>query len=124
MNLQIDRLTLRASGSGGRADFTWPDGGGGVKLQARAKDIAPQPAEFSPGAWAAVRFFGAADQSSSAGSVGTIMFRLRNSSSIGRAATTQKEVPLSFNLEMKGGAPMTLLPRDLALTCVSTIALK
>ena len=124
VNLQIDRTTLRATGSGGHADFSWPDGGAGVKLQARAKDIAPQPAEFPPGPWAAVRFFGAADQSSSAGSVGTIMFRLRNSSSIGRAATTQKEVPLSFNLEMKGGAPVTLLPSALALTCVGTIALK
>ena len=124
VTLQIDRTTLRASSSGGRADFTWPDGGGGVRLQARARDIAPQPAEFSPSPWAAVRFFGAADQSSSAGSVGSVMFRLRNSSSIGKAATTQKEVPLSFNLEMKGGAPLTLLPRDLALTCVGTIALK
>ena len=125
VTLQIDRATLRGSGSGGRAaDFTWPDGGGGVNLQARAKDISPQPAEFPGGPWAVVRFLGAADESSSAGSVGTVMFRLRNSSSIGRAATTQKEVPLRFNLEMKGGAPLTLLPRDLALNCTSTIALK
>ncbi len=125
VTLQIDRATLRGSGSGGKAaDFTWPDGGGGVNLQARAKDISPQPAEFPGGPWAVVRFLGAADESSSAGSVGTVMFRLRNSSSIGRAATTQKEVPLRFNLEMKGGVPLTLLPRDLALNCNGTIALK
>ncbi len=125
VTLQIDRATLRGSGSGGKAaDFTWPDGGGGVNLQARAKDISPQPAEFQGGPWAVVRFLGAADESSSAGSVGTVMFRLRNSSSIGRAATTQKEVPLRFNLEMKGGVPLTLLPRDLALPCNGTIALK
>jgi hypothetical protein len=95
-----------------------------VHLQARARDIAPAPAEWPGGPWAVVRFFGAADQSSSAGSVGSVMFRLRNSSSIGSVGTTQKEAALTFNLEMKGGAPVTLLPRDLALNCVGTIALK
>ena len=124
VNLQIAGTTLRGSGSGGKADFTWPDGGSGVRLQARARDIAPSPAEFPAGVWSVVRFFGAADQASSAGSTGSVMFRLRNSSSIGSAATTQKEAPLTFTIEMKGGAPVTLLPKDLALSCVGTIALK
>ncbi len=124
VNLQIDRTLLRGSGSGGKADFTWPDGSGSVRLQARAKDIAPDPEEIPAGPWAVVHFFGAAVQSSSAGSVGTIMYRLRASASILQKNAPQKEVPLSFNLEMKGGAPITLLPRDLALTCVGTIALK
>ena len=60
----------------------------------------------------------------SPGPTGSVMFRLRNSSSIGSAATTQKEAPLTFTIEMKGGAPVTLLPKDLALSCVGTIALK
>jgi len=70
-----------------------------------------------------VRFLGAADESSASGSVGQVMFRLRNSSSIGRQSGTQKEVPLRLNVDMKG-APITLLPRDLALPCVGTIALR
>lgn len=122
VNLQIDKTTLKGSGAGGAANFTWPDSGAGVQLQASAKGVTPGPLN-SEGPWAVVRFLGAADESSSGGSVGQVMFRLRNSSSIGRQATTQKEVPLRLNIDMKG-APITLLPRDLALPCVGTIALK
>jgi type VI secretion system protein ImpL len=51
VNLQIDRALLRGSGAGGKADFTWPDGGGSVRLQARAKEIAPDPEEIPAGPW-------------------------------------------------------------------------
>ena len=122
VTLQVDHTTLKGSGSGGRAEFTWPDGGGGVRLQAKAKDIAADAPPFS-GPWAIVHLLAAAEQSSSAGSVGSAMFRLRNATSLVQAQT-QREVPINFSIEMKGGAPITLLPRDLALSCVGQIALK
>jgi type VI secretion system protein ImpL len=118
VTLQVDRTTLKGTGSGGRADFTWPEAGGVVHLQAKGKDMAGDAPPFS-GPWAIVHFFAAAEQSNSSGSVGSMMFRLKTS-----LIRTQREVPINFTIEMKGGAPITLLPRDLALTCVGQIALK
>jgi type VI secretion system protein ImpL len=120
VTLQIGSKTLRAGSGGGRQDFVWPDDAMSVRLQARGKDVAPPPAEFS-GTWAVTRFLAAADESSSTGSQGSAVFRLKNTASIGRSSTTKSEVPLRINIDMKG-APMTLLPRDLQLGCVSTIA--
>jgi type VI secretion system protein ImpL len=121
VTLQIDRQTLKGSGKGGRADFTWPDGGGGVRLRVRAKDVEPPEVPLGGGVWSVVQFFGRADRVSGAGSQATLEYDLRNTASIGKVTSVERAVPLRLQLDMKG-APATLLPRDLQLTCVGTIA--
>lgn len=118
--LQIGSKTLKAASIGGGQDFVWPEDAMTVRLQARSKDTAPPVAEFS-GPWAVTRFFAAADEYSSSGTRGSALFRLKNTASLGRTASTNSEVAIRITIDMKG-APLTLLPRDLQLGCVSAIA--
>ncbi|MEZ5353937.1 MAG: ImcF-related family protein [Bryobacteraceae bacterium] len=121
VNLQMDQQSLKGSGKGGRAEFSWPDGGGGVRLRARAKDLSPAEMVVSGGVWSVVQFFGRADRVSGQGSQATLEYDLRNTTSFGKVTSEERTVPLRLQLDMKG-APSSLLPRDLQLTCVGTIA--
>lgn len=117
VNLTIDGRQLKAGKGGGRSEFTWPDGGGGVRLRGRAKDLSAE-LPVAGGPWAVVQFFGAADR---VGANRLLEYDLRSSASIGRVATSQQVVPLKILLDMKG-AQSSLLPRDLQLSCVPRIA--
>ncbi|MEZ5399661.1 MAG: ImcF-related family protein [Bryobacteraceae bacterium] len=119
--LQIDKQLLKGSSRGGSQDFTWPDGGAGVRLRVRAKEVQPPELPLGGGVWSVVQFFARADRVTGGAGRALLEYDLRNTASIGKVASVERAVPLKLVLDMKG-APSSLLPRDLQLSCVSSIA--